>query len=423
MENYISEIRKNLRSILNLSLEEIEEKVHMINRHVDVAKTEDDLNDILKSREETYSKILPEVNYKALEPMDFYSIILCSRNEKGEIESTSRMVFDSEAGFAEDYVYEEHIQRYREESLLLAEWGRCIVSKPSRARAADHGRIIEHLAKVLKVHHVCIFNRHCDVQRMLSTFKNTKVLVETDITLGSIHKFTAVLWSFPEFALKTSLKFTPVIWKDYSLSFKTVTTIAQVALFKEAVKHLFGNVLDLGAGCAKIAPFLQHRPEVTSYTAIDASPHMCQYGLEVLQKISNPHFTIVESLIEDHQPDIQYDSAVSLNSFYTWPDPEAVLRHIYSLIKPGGIFILATINSSVDIERMIQEEEPALFMHPDAEKFKLINQILMDNKDNNLVSLNEIISLVQVVGFEIIECHNQFYYGGLSYLRLKKPDS
>ena len=127
---------------------------------------------------------------------------------------------------------------------------------------------------------------------------------------------------------------------------------------------------------------------------------------------------MVESLIENYTSEYLLDSAISLNSLYTWPDPQRVLQHIRTLLKPNARFVLATINADIDIERLIQEGEPDLLMHPDVEQFRAMNQQLASHTDAKLFSLDEILRLVHDSGFNVLECHNRFYMGGLSYFVL-----
>lgn len=420
MNTKINQMNANLVSKLNCSMSEIDKKVSKFSNAIAIAKSDEDLNRILVFREATYSECLPDVNYKTLEQVDFHSILFYSEDGEGNIESSCRLVLDSDVGFAEDYVYQEHIQGYRDQGMLIAEWGRCIVSPRSKVRAVDYAYLVESLAQELGIQHVVIFNRKCDVSRMLETLSNTEVMVETDITLGGSHTFTAMLWSFPQNNREGATIYRPNVWSDYAKSFMTVTSSFQSELLREAANHLSGAVVDCGSGCAKMAPYLRYRADVTSYTAIDACPDMCQYGLEVLERVSRANFSIVESFIQDYVADKQFDSVVSINSFYTWPEPQAVLRHIHSLLKCNGKFVLATINSSINMDLLVREAEPDLIMHPDAEKFKEMNQQLASNGEANLMPIDELIQEVRQAGFEVLEGHDRFYLGGLSFLVLTR---
>jgi len=418
MNTYIDTIQSNLHAKVGCTLEDIERTVQLFNRNIFVAKTSVCIEQILQLRQHTYARHMPDVNYQVLEAVDYHSILMYSIDDAGNIVSSARLTLDSEAGFAEDYVYQKHIQNYRNTKQFFAEWGRCIVTQKSKTKAEDYAFLIEHIAPKLGIQHLLIFNRRCDTPRILKKLKGSKVLEETDISLGGKHIFVAMLWSFSN-ETQNSI-YEASTWTEYAKSFMTVTSIIQAELFRESVTHLSGNVVDCGAGCAKIAPYLRYRDDILSYIAIDASPTMCQYGEKVLARVDRSHFTMVNSLIEDYTSESLFDSAVCLNSFYTWPDPKLVLQHIRTLLKPNAHFVLATINEDIDMERLIQEGEPDLIMHPDVEKFKSMNQQLALNADAKLLSLDQILRLIYDSGFDLIECHNRFYMGGLSYFVLKR---
>ena len=417
MNTNIETIQANLQTKVGCTLADIEKTIQASNHNIFVAQSDTCLEQILSLRQHTYERHMPDVNYKALEPVDYHSIHMYTKDNNGNVVSAARLVLDSVVGFAEDYVYRKHIQTYRDAGQKLAEWGRCIVTPKSKVKAVDFALAIKDIANNLGIQHLLIFNRRCDVARILKTLHGSQVLEETDISLGGKHTFVAMMWSFVS---DESTIYDNKTWTDYAQSFMTVTSTIQAELFKESAKHLSGSIVDCGAGCAKIAPYLRYRTDVSSYTAIDASATMCRYGEQVLSRIGRKDFVMLESFIEDHESDAQYDSAVSLNSLYTWPNVGLVLKHIHGLLKPNAHFVLATINSEIDMERLIQEGEPDLLMHPDVEKFRAVNKRLALNTDAKLFTLDETIKLIHDAKFSVLECHNRFYMGGLNYFLLKR---
>lgn len=262
-----------------------------------------------------------------------------------------------------------------------------------------------------------MFNRQKDVYRLLANVNNIKILTTSDKQFGGTQKFSAMLWTMME---NQPCVYEKNVWDKYAYSFMTVTTSFQSELLTESSNHLYGNVIDCGAGCAKIAPYLRHQ-KVISYTGVDACLTMCQLGNKVLNKVNQPSFKMVHAYIEHLDINTLYDSAVSINSLYTWQNPTNVLLHIYSLLKSEGVFVLANVNINLDINKLIQKVEADLLMHPDAEIFRKFNLQIANNQQAHRYSLNDLVAITQQTGFIIEECHDRFFDGGVSFLVLKKP--
>lgn len=135
-----------------------------------------------------------------------------------------------------------------------------------------------------------------------------------------------------------------------------------------------------------------------------------------------PTFSTFEGKIEDYQGKI-FDSAVSLNSYYTWPDPANVLQHIHSLLKTNGTFVLATPNTKLDMLAMDRQARKELLTHPNYEQFRKINLELTNNDNAQFIDMDDLIKQVQSVGFTVVSCHQGFYLGGLNFLVLNKADT
>lgn len=132
---------------------------------------------------------------------------------------------------------------------------------------------------------------------------------------------------------------------------------------------------------------------------------------------------ITNPMIEDYHAAKVFDSAVSLNSYYTWPEPEKVLSHIYSLLKPGGIFALATPNTRLDMFAMEKQVRKELLTHPDYDTFRQINLELSSNDNAQFIAMNDLVRQVLHIGFVLTSCHQSFYLGGLNFVVLQKPSA
>ena len=116
------------------------------------------------------------------------------------------------------------------------------------------------------------------------------------------------------------------------------------------------------------------------------------------------------------------DSALSINSYYVWPDPLKVLVHIHKQLSTGSCFVLATINSSIDMPALLAEAEKELIAHPHGAEFKQHNLGISTSRDINLVDMDTLIGQVRNVGFRVGAAHQNLYDGGLSLVVCYKHD-
>lgn len=207
-------------------------------------------------------------------------------------------------------------------------------------------------------------------------------------------------------------------WNTYARLFTAVTTSMQLDVYREACLHLQGDVVDCGCGSAKIAPFLADMKSVSSYTGIDYAVEMITAAHWVLSTLDQPNFSLQHCKIEEAQG--SFDSAVSIQSYYTWPDPLQVLSHIAKLLKTGGSFVLVTPNQQLDLHKLIKDARKELLAHPDFEDYKEYNLKLANNPDANFVEMDSLIEQAKQVGFSVSECHQRHFKGGLNFLVLHK---
>lgn len=221
-----------------------------------------------------------------------------------------------------------------------------------------------------------------------------------------------------------SIEQKPTDWNEYAAPFQSVMPSEMVRLNREAAGKLYGNVADFGCGAGKIIPFVLAEKAVNRYIGIDMSSNMARGAQWMAAQFSSAHFPhkpcdIIEARIETVciRP---VDSAVSINSYYTWPDPVAVLKHIVEQMKDNALFVLATINPSLNIPALLDEAEKEQIANPYWEAFKRHNLEIYNSKNYNLVTMDELVDQVCEVGLKVMQAHTVFYAGGLNFLVLKK---
>ncbi len=208
-------------------------------------------------------------------------------------------------------------------------------------------------------------------------------------------------------------------WNGYADSFHAVTPSALQELNREAASWLFGEVADLGCGAGKQIPCVSENQKVTRYTGVDMSKKMTKKARWMARQF--PH--IEAQIITDRIENVSFgpvDSIVSINSYYSWPKPEMILSHANRNLKENGVFVLATVNNQLNMERLLKTAKADLISHPNWFEYVKYNLKICKNPNYRFVSLDTLIRQVQTHGFEVLDAHTRFYQGGLSFLVLKK---
>ena len=91
------------------------------------------------------------------------------------------------------------------------------------------------------------------------------------------------------------------------------------------------NVLDVACGTGVLIPYYLDR-NVSSVTGIDISPRMAEIAQA---KFTQPNVVILCGDVEKMNAERLYDCIVVYNAFPHFPDPERLIGHLVSLLKPG----------------------------------------------------------------------------------------
>ncbi len=101
------------------------------------------------------------------------------------------------------------------------------------------------------------------------------------------------------------------------------------------------NVLEFGCGTGSTA--IIHAPYVKHIKATDFSQNMIAIAKQKAadQNIQNVTFECAEIKDFDEQKE-QFDVILGLNVLHLLEDKESTLRKVFSLLKPGGVFVSST---------------------------------------------------------------------------------
>lgn len=208
-------------------------------------------------------------------------------------------------------------------------------------------------------------------------------------------------------------------WESYAASHLSVLPSLQLEMYKTVARYMHGNVADFGCGTARIAPFLADKAEVSHYTGVDYASEMVGKAHWLLEHLARDNFQVLHARIEtvDAEP---FDSALSVNSYYTWSDPLGILSHINRLLRPGASFILATPNKTLDMRKLAKEADKELLGHPHYPAFRQKNLELAGNEQAAFVEMDTLVQQLSHTGFSLVSCHQDFYLGGLNFIHVRK---
>ena len=102
------------------------------------------------------------------------------------------------------------------------------------------------------------------------------------------------------------------------------------------------EVLEFGCGTGSTA--LVHAPHVKRYHAVDVSSGMIDIAERklALESIDNLSFSAV-AMEELALPEQSLDAILGLNILHLMNDWQQVIQHVYTLLKPGGVFVSSTV--------------------------------------------------------------------------------
>ncbi len=102
------------------------------------------------------------------------------------------------------------------------------------------------------------------------------------------------------------------------------------------------KILEFGCGTGSTA--IVHAPYVSHYQAIDVSPKMIEIARNKLShtKINNLSFSIA-ALEEFQVANESLDAVLGLSILHLLNDRDDAIRRVYTMLKPGGIFVSSTV--------------------------------------------------------------------------------
>lgn len=396
-----------------------------------IVESHEELARIETFREASFSPDFPDLKNYRNDPHDPYSLIMYTENEKREVTSTGRLVFDSPVGLPADEYAHQDVNLLRNKNLKLTEASRLTIPNKDKGLIRLYYKSFYCLSVENGFNSIVVVINKSHLNFYINRLGGRLLVDNLENMNGSGLKFVCAEWPLE----KTSDKFYRWVglekntqveapysistWNSYSRCFASIYTDYQRKVYQKSVEYLSGSVLDLGCGPARIAPLLADKFDVTKYTGVEYSGEMYELAKFTLNKVGKPSFKVIHQKAE--QVEGVFTSAVSLLSYYAFSDPKETLRHIFKCLQPGGCFVIANPNEKLDQIKIQRQVEKEMMWHPDYELFKKYNFELADNSKANFSPMNQLIKELQSVGFLIESCHQEYYEGGLNFVVCSKP--
>lgn len=393
-----------------------------------LAKTQTELANVIAFKKSYYMADRENVRAFHDDGLDGYAYVIYGTNDRGEITSTSRLLLDHGQGFPEEDSLPESVTLLRNNGKQLAELGRLLITDDKGNNLRIHYKLTQAIALILGIDIVLIVMK----QRNIPSHKKMMAVEVLSMTMGQSWDeeqapLCLIAWDvkapqpkFQHWIQRDKTVFPTQKWDNYSTSHLSAYLSIQKEVYQHIANRVQGHVLDLGCGTGRVMVYLQDNTQVTSYTGVDASTAMIRQATWLKAQLHFDKAQLVHSDIAAVQG--EYDAVFSVHSYYSWSEPDKLLRHIHTLLAAHGTFILVTPNDTFDEGRLAHLAQQELLGHPDYEDFMAINYaIAATAKAEKLyVPLDTLIERVKLAGFRVKMAHDQFFLGGASYLELGK---
>lgn len=165
-----------------------------ISNPLELMNQRNQLSRIRKYRDEQYKQRYPEIDNLEKDPFDENAIIMFSVDNTKAINSTGRLVIDSQRGLPEDDIFFDATESIRQEH-LTAEFGRFATSSNSSEHVKSYYSSIHALSLFLHVDVIFMVMREKDFaihRRLMKAEILPSKAVENGF--GSSHNFISVAW-------------------------------------------------------------------------------------------------------------------------------------------------------------------------------------------------------------------------------------
>lgn len=424
-----SNTKKNTQSRSYTEDDDLSRKIlSMLPQGVYLAETEGEISRVRKFKKKHCNDDRMGVSEFQNDGFDDNAYIFFGTGINSNIISSSRLLLDSKKGFPEEEKFPASVESMRKDGKKLAELGRLLITGDNRRQFKHHYAVnfkaaqklnIDIILIVMKQKHIASHNKMMAISVLSKDMGLSwdEEQVELCLVAWDIKATQAKFYKWIGLEPKN---YSNKEWDGYSPFHLGVLTSVQHEVYEHIATKLYGNVLDLGCGSGRVMSYISNNLRVNSYTGVDSSKDMIKQASWLKSKLSLNTSNLLHSNIEDIEG--EYDSIFSVHSFYSWSNPEKILRHVNNLLPVSGVFILITPNDNFDVARLTRLVNQELLGHPYHDEFLAINIAIAEKaKTKGLYgSIDTLIGQVRNAGFQVKVAHSDFFLGGASYLELTK---
>ena len=174
------------------------------------------------------------------------------------------------------------------------------------------------------------------------------------------------------------------------------------------------RALELGCGTGSTALLLA--PHVKHITATDISPNMVAIGRQKARDAGVENIDLHAADIYDALIDGPYDVVLGHNLFHLIPDTPKVMRRMFEMVTPGGLFISKTFCRPNKWEKC-----GPMLGYMGIRAVLPLMQLIGKAPYVNFMRISELEQAVTAAGFEIVETGNYPVAPPSRYIVARKP--
>lgn len=211
-------------------------------------------------------------------------------------------------------------------------------------------------------------------------------------------------------------------WSEYARMYNKFTPSFQTKLLDYISKFGFGTVGDFGCGVGKLHPYLSRQNKSQLIHAIDSNKEMLELAkTNKSQNIKTIYSQIELNDLNQNQILTSYDSIYLINVLYTNKNPIEVLKQVTPKLNQNGNLIIVDMKRKTNLEQLFQTLNQEYKNDPDLENYYTSNQILSQNSTPHAYSINELESIISLLGnFQTIEKNENHFLENANCLIVKK---
>lgn len=209
------------------------------------------------------------------------------------------------------------------------------------------------------------------------------------------------------------------IWEKYVDLYDEFTFDIQEEVLRLFANEAYGNVLDAGCGVGKLFSYLKENERISNICAVEKDVNMFSRAQNKLKDYDDINIfleDVCSKKFVEIGKNFKANTVISINVLYSLENPILFLKNVMEVLPRRGKFLLSSPSRSVDFRNVLLPHISSKKNLVDGtqarfEEFVKINEELVDTSKDYLkvYSLDEIVSILELLGFEILVKKNSDY--------------